>query len=62
VTGREHQDMQRYITAIIAGAVPSGFLIATQALMDFRYHMQAQEIDDEGLIKLRSALAEFFFF
>ena len=59
VTGREHRDMQRYIIAIIAGAVPSGFLIATRALMDFRYRAQAQEIDDEGLIKLRSALAEF---
>lgn len=37
VTGRKHRDVERYIVAIIAGAVPKDFLIAICAMMDFRY-------------------------
>ncbi|KAH9015572.1 hypothetical protein EDB85DRAFT_2076337 [Lactarius pseudohatsudake] len=37
VTGREHRDIQRYIVAIIADAVPNDFLVAIRSLMDFRY-------------------------
>jgi hypothetical protein len=59
VTGREHQDVQRYIVGIIAGAVPKCFLIAVRALIDFRYLGQAPEISDTVLLKIKSALKEF---
>ncbi|KAF8625654.1 hypothetical protein AX17_006788 [Amanita inopinata Kibby_2008] len=41
VTGCEHWDIQWYIIAVVAGAVPKNFLIAVQALMDFWYRAQA---------------------
>ncbi|KAJ6463763.1 hypothetical protein DFH09DRAFT_1254651 [Mycena vulgaris] len=49
VTGREHQDMQRYLVAAIAGAqdIPRGFLIA------------APKIDEDVLNKMDAALKTF---
>ncbi|KAM6504101.1 hypothetical protein JOM56_001044 [Amanita muscaria] len=59
VTGREHRDIQRYIVAVIADAVPKDFLIAIRALADFRYLAQAPEISDQVCIEIDEALQEF---
>jgi Plavaka transposase len=59
VTGREHRDMQRYIVAVVADAVPKDFLVAIRALADFRYISQAPEISDQGITMIDDALEEF---
>jgi hypothetical protein len=59
VTGREHRDIQRYIVAAIADAVPKTFLIAVRALNDFRYLSQAPEISDKNCALIDKALQEF---
>ncbi|KAG6914952.1 hypothetical protein DXG01_014271 [Tephrocybe rancida] len=59
VTGREHQDLQRYMVSLIAGAVPADFLTAIRALMDFRYLGQSTEIDEDMCQKMDDALKEF---
>ena len=59
VTGREHCDIQRYLVAVIADAVPRDFLIAIRALSDFRYFAQAPEISDEIRAVIDRALKEF---
>ena len=59
VTGREHREVQRYIVAIIVGAVPPNFLIAIRALMDFRYLAQSMQIDEKMCAKIDAALKEF---
>jgi hypothetical protein len=59
VTGREHRDIQRYLIAIIADAVPHPFLIAIRALMDFRYMAQAPQISDDECEKIQQSLSIF---
>jgi hypothetical protein len=59
VTGREHRDIQRYIVAVIADAVPKEFLIAIRALADLRYLSQAPEISDQVCTEIDEALQEF---
>jgi hypothetical protein len=59
VTGREHRDVERYILAVIAGAVPSDFLIAIRALLDFRYLAQAPYLDEETCGQVELALSDF---
>lgn len=59
VTGRDHRSMQRYIVAIIAGGVPSRFLIAIRVLMDFRYLAQMSSFDEHILQLLDESLQSF---
>lgn len=59
VTGREHRDVQRYIIAVIAGAVSQDFLVAIRSLADFRYLGQAPTITDTICADITHALAEF---
>ena len=59
VTGREHRDIQRYIVAVIADAVPDNFLIAIRSLMDLRYLAQAPKISEQDCTNMESALQEF---
>ncbi|KAH9015454.1 hypothetical protein EDB85DRAFT_1868605 [Lactarius pseudohatsudake] len=59
VTGREHRDIQRYIVAIIADAVPNDFLVAIRSLMDFRYLAQAPEISEQDCVNIDRALQGF---
>ncbi|KAF8817000.1 hypothetical protein BYT27DRAFT_7325734 [Phlegmacium glaucopus] len=59
VTGREHREVQRYIVAVIADAVPPNFLVAIQTLIDFRYLAQSMEIDEQMCTKIDAALSEF---
>lgn len=59
VTGRDHRAAQRYLIGVIAGAVPSRFLSAVRALMDFRYLAQAPRFTDDTLRKVSEALQEF---
>lgn len=59
VTGREHRDIQRYIVAIIAGAVSSEFVLAIRALIDFRYLGQATVISEGICEEIEGALALF---
>jgi len=44
VTRQEHHNIQRYIVAVIADAVPKDFLITIHSLMDFRYLAQAPQV------------------
>ena len=59
VTGRDHHAVQRYIVGAIAGSVPRWFLIAIQALLDFRYKAQAPAFTDYSLANLANSLQEF---
>ena len=59
VTSRDQHDVQRYIVGVIAGAVPRDFLIAIWLAMDFRYHCQATELDNEDCDNALAALLEF---
>jgi len=59
VTGREHRNIQRYITAVIAGAAPQEFVVAIRSLMDFRYLAQAPVINDTVCNRIGAALSEF---
>ena len=58
-TCREHKDMQRYIVAVIAGAVSESFVIAIRSLITFRYLSQAPEVSETLLKEMRSALETF---
>jgi len=59
VTGREQRDVQRYILVVIADAVPLRFLIAIQALLDFRYLAQSPMINEGTCNRISSALSLF---
>jgi hypothetical protein len=59
VTGREHRDIQRYMVAVIADAVPKDFMVAIRALADFRYLSQSPEISDQICTVIDDALQEF---
>src|ERR1700761_3956355 len=54
VTGWEHRDIQRYIVAVIADAVPKDFLIAIRSLMDLWYLAQAPEISEQVCMDIDS--------
>ncbi|TFK59814.1 hypothetical protein BDN72DRAFT_723748, partial [Pluteus cervinus] len=58
-TMRENRDLQRYIVAVIAGAVESRFLIAIRALCDVRYRAQSLVLDDDDLHEIDNSLKEF---
>ena len=51
--------MQRYMVAVIAGAVLKDFLVVIRALADFRYLSQAPEISDQICTIIDDALQEF---
>lgn len=59
VTGREHRDVQRYIVAVIAGAVPKDFLVSIRSLADFRYLGQAPTVTDTHCADITHTLAKF---
>lgn len=59
VTGRFHRDLQCYIVGIIGGLSPAGFVTAICALMDFRYQVQAHQIDEDDIAVINNALSEF---
>lgn len=59
VTGREHRDVERYMVAVIAGAVSPKFLTAIRAMMDFCYLAQAPVISDDDCIAIDNALIKF---
>jgi hypothetical protein len=59
VTGRDHQDIQRYIIGIIADAAPKDFIIAIRALLDFRYLAQAPVVDQRVCDMIQASLQEF---
>ncbi|KAF8226688.1 hypothetical protein L208DRAFT_1019253, partial [Tricholoma matsutake] len=59
VTGHEHCDIEHYIIAVIADAVPKDFLIAIHSLMDFRYLAQAPKLSDQLCMEINNALKEF---
>lgn len=59
VTGRCQRDIERYIIAVSADAVPTGVLTAVRALMQFRYLVQLPRIDEEDIKRISDALAEF---
>ncbi|KAF8232144.1 hypothetical protein L208DRAFT_1465802 [Tricholoma matsutake] len=59
VTRREHHDIQHYIVAIIADAVPKDFLIAIHSLMDFWYLTQAPQVSSQICMEIDDMLKEF---
>ena len=59
VTGRDNQNVQRYIVAIIANAVPKEFVLCIRALSDFRYLAQSRSIDSHTVTEISNALAVF---
>ena len=59
VTGRDHRNVQRYIIAIIADAVPKKFILCIRALCDFRYLAQSRTIDTRTLTEISNALTLF---
>ncbi|KAG6369754.1 hypothetical protein JVT61DRAFT_13625 [Boletus reticuloceps] len=59
VTGWDHRSMQRYIIAIIAGAVPPRFMIAVHTPMDFQYLTQMPSFHEHSLQQLDAALRLF---
>ncbi|KAJ7038598.1 hypothetical protein C8F04DRAFT_1209379 [Mycena alexandri] len=61
VTGREHRDILRYLIPVIAEAkgVTKAFVTALASIVDFFYHGQAPEIDDDVLDQMDGALANF---
>lgn len=59
VTGREQRDIQRYIVAVVADAVPPQFSLAIRSLMDFRYLAQSTIIDDKVCQRISEALLLF---
>jgi hypothetical protein len=59
VTGREQRDIQRYIIAVIADAVPDQFVVAIRALLDFRYYAQSPRIDEKLCQVIGDALSLF---
>ncbi|KAF8126369.1 hypothetical protein EV363DRAFT_1453089 [Boletus edulis] len=62
MTGREHRDMQRTIVATIAGPVPSDFVCAVRAAVDFIYKAQAPSFTDSSIASMVESLAEFHSF
>ena len=59
VTGRDHRAVQRYIIGAIAGAVPTKFLAAVVALLDFHYLAHMPRFDDNTLRRVEAALCAF---
>ncbi|KAF8809172.1 hypothetical protein BYT27DRAFT_7222697 [Phlegmacium glaucopus] len=59
VTGCEHREIQHYIVAVIADAVPPDFLIAIPSLMDFHYLAQSMQIDEPMCTNIDAAPKEF---
>lgn len=59
VTGREHRDVQRYIVSILSQGVPSMFIGAIRALLDFRYLAQAKVINEATCDQIQKALHDF---
>ncbi|KAI5995118.1 hypothetical protein EDD15DRAFT_2165351 [Pisolithus albus] len=59
VTGRTLRDIQRFIIGVIAGCAPREVVTTVQALMDFRYRIQANHITDGDIESIGSALREF---
>ncbi|KAJ7712057.1 hypothetical protein B0H16DRAFT_1662813 [Mycena metata] len=61
VTGREHRDILRYLIPVIAEgqSVSKALVTALASIVDFFYHGQAPEIDDDVLDQMDHALANF---
>ncbi|KIJ11424.1 hypothetical protein PAXINDRAFT_84582 [Paxillus involutus ATCC 200175] len=59
VTGCDHHAVQRYIVGVIAGAVPSKFLAAIRALLDFQYLAQMPRFDNDTLVRVSAMLHSF---
>ncbi|KAK6971672.1 hypothetical protein R3P38DRAFT_3336665 [Favolaschia claudopus] len=57
--GREHRELERCFIAVIADAAPPLVVQALRALIDFRFLLQAPEMDEETLARLHASLAEF---
>lgn len=59
VTGKMQRDVQRYLIPVIAGAAPSGVVLAIRSLLDFSYLAQAPELDGNDCSILLSSLRTF---
>jgi hypothetical protein len=59
VTRRMQRDVQRYLVMILAGTAPAGVVLAIRSLLDFSYHAQALELDDNDCSALLASLRSF---
>lgn len=59
VCGRTKRDIQRFFVVVIAGATDPDVVIATRALMEFRYKAQAPVLTSTHCDEIKAALQEF---
>lgn len=57
--GKDHRDMQRYFLCVIDGAVPSKFVAALRAQLDYSYLAQSTEVSESDVEKIEDLLQEF---
>ena len=62
VTGREHQDLQKILVSMIAGAVPNTVLCAVRALVEFIFQAQGLLLYEDHLHSMLQALREFHYY
>ncbi|KII82959.1 hypothetical protein PLICRDRAFT_58596 [Plicaturopsis crispa FD-325 SS-3] len=58
-SGREHKEMERVFSGVLAGAVGAEVFIAARALLDFIFYAQYQSHTDDTLKRMQAALDEF---
>ncbi|KAF8438820.1 hypothetical protein L210DRAFT_853522, partial [Boletus edulis BED1] len=56
---RTKRDVQRFLVVVIAGTMSSDVVIATRALMEFRYMSQAPSLTSASCDQIKAALQEF---
>ncbi|KAF8136962.1 hypothetical protein EV363DRAFT_1156554 [Boletus edulis] len=59
VCGRTKRDVQRFLVVVIAGTMSPDVVIATRALMEFRYMSQAPSLTSASCDQIKAALQEF---
>ena len=59
VTGREHQDIQRYILGLITDCAHPEFVVCVRALLDLRYLSQLHDLNANILDDITKALETF---
>ena len=57
--GRDHRDMQRYLLAVLDGAVPPQFISLLRAYLDYTYIAQKTELTEADFVDILNLLHEF---
>ncbi|KZS88527.1 hypothetical protein SISNIDRAFT_417979 [Sistotremastrum niveocremeum HHB9708] len=59
ITMREVREMEKYFIGCMDSELPTQFLDALRALMDFRYRTQAEDISEPDVSRITASLSEF---